>query len=76
LLYFQVSSRGQVLTGGMVVASSNLSLTPMVPWFPEVCVTVYCVLPDGEVASDTLLVPIQQPNHVTASLTRLLLLSP
>jgi hypothetical protein len=69
LLYFQVSARGQVFTAGTQVASSSLWLTPMVSWFPEVCLTVYCVLPDGEVISDTLLVPIQQPNHVTASFT-------
>ncbi|XP_030212977.1 CD109 antigen-like [Gadus morhua] len=61
----QVSARGQVFTAGTQVASSSLWLTPMVSWFPEVCLTVYCVLPDGEVISDTLLVPIQQPNHVS-----------
>ncbi|CAL8299406.1 unnamed protein product [Boreogadus saida] len=61
----QVSARGQVFTAGTQLASSSLWLTPMVSWFPEVCVTVYCVLPDGEVISDTLLVPIQQPNHVS-----------
>ncbi|XP_056446630.1 CD109 antigen-like [Gadus chalcogrammus] len=64
-LHYVVSARGQVFTAGTQVASSSLWLTPMVSWFPEVCVTVYCVLPDGEVISDTLLVPIQQPNHVS-----------
>ncbi|CAL8294217.1 unnamed protein product [Arctogadus glacialis] len=64
-LHYVVSARGQVFTAGTQVDSSSLRLTPMVSWFPEVCVTVYCVLPDGEVISDTLLVPIQQPNHVS-----------
>ncbi|CAL8285857.1 unnamed protein product [Lota lota] len=64
-LHYVVSARGQVFTAGTLVASSSLLLTPMMPWFPEVCVTVYCVLPDGEVISDTLLVPIQPPNHVS-----------
>ncbi|CAL8271807.1 unnamed protein product [Merluccius merluccius] len=66
----QVSARGQVFTAGTVVASSSLSLTPMMSWFPEVCVTIYCVLPDGEVVSDTALVPIQQPNHVSLKWTK------
>ncbi|KAK0139942.1 CD109 antigen [Merluccius polli] len=66
----QVSARGQVFTAGTVVASSSVSLTPMMSWFPEVCVTIYCVLPDGEVISDTALVPIQQPNHVSLKWTK------
>uniref|UniRef100_A0A672IIA8 CD109 molecule n=1 Tax=Salarias fasciatus TaxID=181472 RepID=A0A672IIA8_SALFA len=33
--------------------SSSLSLTPALSWSPEACVTVYCVLSDGEVISDS-----------------------
>ncbi|KAG7275782.1 hypothetical protein CRUP_005696 [Coryphaenoides rupestris] len=55
--YVQIQSRSdlqaQVSSRGQVLTAGT------------VCVTVYCVLPDGEVASDMLLVPIQQPNHVS-----------
>lgn len=63
LLYFQVSSRGQVVAAG-TKTSSSFSLTPTVSWSPEACVTVYCILPDGEVTSDTAHIPINQHDYV------------
>ncbi|XP_029973331.1 CD109 antigen-like [Salarias fasciatus] len=61
-----VSSRRQVVTAG-TRNSSSLSLTPALSWSPEACVTVYCVLSDGEVISDSVHVPISQ--HSSLSLT-------
>lgn len=63
LLCFQVSSRGQVVDAG-TKTSSSFSLTPTVSWSPEACVTVYCILSDGEVTSDTVHIPINQHNYV------------
>lgn len=63
LLYFQVSSRGQVVAAG-TQTSSSFSLTPTLSWSPEACVTVYCILSDGEVTSDTAQIPINQHNYV------------
>lgn len=62
-LYFQVSSRGQVVAAG-TKTSSSFSLTPTVSWSPEACVTVYCILSDGEVTMDTAHIPINQHNYV------------
>lgn len=59
LSYFQVSSRGQVVAAG-TKNSSSFSLTPTLSWLPEACITVYCILSDGEVTSDTVHVPL---NH-------------
>uniref|UniRef100_A0A3Q4AFB4 Uncharacterized protein n=1 Tax=Mola mola TaxID=94237 RepID=A0A3Q4AFB4_MOLML len=64
LLSFQVSSRGQVLAGG-TQTSSSFSLMPTVSWSPEACVTVYCILSDGEVISDTAHVHIGQLNNAS-----------
>lgn len=66
LFYFrllQVTSRGQVVSAG-TKTSSSFSLTPTLSWSPEACVTVYCVLSDGEVISDAAPVPISQHNYV------------
>ncbi|XP_069392339.1 CD109 antigen-like isoform X2 [Paralichthys olivaceus] len=63
-LHFVVSARGQVLAAG-TKNSSSFSLTPTLAWSPEACITIYCILTDGEVASDTAHVPISQHNHVS-----------
>ncbi|XP_042356057.1 CD109 antigen-like [Plectropomus leopardus] len=65
-LHFVVSSRGQVVAAG-TQSSSSFSLTPTLSWSPEACVTVYCILSDGEVASDTARIPISHYNHVSLS---------
>ncbi|XP_049917736.1 CD109 antigen-like [Epinephelus moara] len=65
-LHFVVSSRGQVVAAG-TQNSSSFSLTPAVSWSPEACVTVYCILSDAEVTSDTAHIPIDQHNHVSLS---------
>ncbi|XP_031144568.2 CD109 antigen-like [Sander lucioperca] len=65
-LHFVVSSRGQVVAAG-TKTSSSFSLTPTVSWSPEACVTVYCILPDGEVTSDTAHIPINQHDYVSLS---------
>lgn len=59
----QVSSRSQVLTAG-TKTSSTFSLTPTLSWSPEACVTVYSILPDGEVVRDTAHVAIDQHGNV------------
>ncbi|XP_071394440.1 CD109 antigen-like, partial [Centroberyx affinis] len=63
-LHYVVSSRGQVVAAG-TKNSSSFSLAPTMSWSPEACITVYCVLPDGEVTSDTAHLPIQQHNYVS-----------
>ncbi|XP_041810122.1 CD109 antigen-like [Chelmon rostratus] len=63
-LHFVVSSRGQVVAAG-TETSSSFSLTPAVSWSPEACVTVYCILSDGEVTSDTADIPINQHHYVS-----------
>ncbi|XP_044022480.1 CD109 antigen-like isoform X2 [Siniperca chuatsi] len=63
-LHFVVSSRGQVVAAG-TKTSSSFSLTPTLSWFPQACVTVYCILSDGEVTSDTAHIPINQHNYVS-----------
>ncbi|XP_073339906.1 CD109 antigen-like [Pagrus major] len=63
-LHFVVSSRGEVVSAG-TENSSSFSLTPTASWSPEVCVTVYCILSDGEVTSDTAHMSINQDNHVS-----------
>ncbi|XP_053290845.1 CD109 antigen [Pleuronectes platessa] len=63
-LHFVVSARGQVLAAG-TKNSSSFSLTPALAWSPEACITVYCLLSDGEVVSDTAHVPISQHSHVS-----------
>nr|XP_046269872.1 CD109 antigen-like [Scatophagus argus] len=65
-LHFVVNSRGQVVAAG-TKTSSSFSLTPTVSWSPKACVTVYCILSDGEVISDTVHIPINQHNHVSLS---------
>lgn len=44
--------------------SSSFSLTPTLSWSPEACVTVYCILSDGEVISDAAHLPISQHDYV------------
>ncbi|XP_047197493.1 CD109 antigen-like [Hippoglossus stenolepis] len=63
-LHFVVSARGQVLAAG-TKNSSSFSLSPALAWSPEACITVYCVLSDGEVTSDAAHVPISQHSHVS-----------
>ncbi|XP_036927375.1 CD109 antigen-like isoform X2 [Acanthopagrus latus] len=63
-LHFVVSSGGQVVSAG-TESSSSFSVTPTASWSPEACVTVYCILSDGEVTSDTVHVSINQDNHVS-----------
>ncbi|KAI4804002.1 hypothetical protein KUCAC02_025647 [Chaenocephalus aceratus] len=65
-LHFVVSSRGQVVAAG-TNNSSSFSLTPTLSWSPEACVTVYCVLSDGEVTSDTAHIPVNKNNYVSVS---------
>ncbi|XP_038585798.1 CD109 antigen-like [Micropterus salmoides] len=63
-LHFVVSSRGQVVAAG-TKNTFSFFLTPTVSWTPEACVTVYCILSDGEVTSDTAHIPINQQNYVS-----------
>ncbi|XP_039994174.1 CD109 antigen-like isoform X2 [Xiphias gladius] len=63
-LHFVVSCRGQVVAAG-TTNSSSFSLTPTLSWSPEACVTVYCILSNGEVTSDTAHIPINQHNYVS-----------
>ncbi|XP_030299046.1 CD109 antigen-like [Sparus aurata] len=64
-LHFVVSSRGQVVSAG-TETSSSFSVTPTASWSPEVCVTIYCILSDGEVTGDTAHVSINnQDNYVS-----------
>lgn len=59
----QVSSRSQVLAAG-TQTSSTFSLMPTLSWSPEACVTVYSILSDGEVVSDTAHIAIDQHGNV------------
>ncbi|XP_054470350.1 CD109 antigen-like [Anoplopoma fimbria] len=65
-LHFVVSSRGQVVSAG-TKTSSPFTLTPTLSWSPEACVTVYCILSDGEVTMDTAHIPINQHNYGSLS---------
>lgn len=53
-----------MLAAGTQNSSSSFALTPTVSWSPEACVTVYCVRSDGELISDAVHVPTEQPNQV------------
>ncbi|XP_074516319.1 CD109 antigen-like isoform X1 [Sebastes fasciatus] len=66
MLNFVVSSRGQVVAAG-TKTSPSFTLTPTLSWSPEACVTVYSILSDGEVASDTAHISINQHNYVSLS---------
>lgn len=70
---FQVTSRGQVVAA-RTATSPSFSLTPAVSWSPEACVTVFCVLPDGEIINDAMHVFIKPhgvlQNEVTNLFTR------
>ncbi|XP_017274786.1 CD109 antigen [Kryptolebias marmoratus] len=66
-LHFVVGSKGQVVAAGTKNFSPTLDLTPLLSWYPEACVTVYCILSDGEIISDTASIPIHQNNHLTLS---------
>nr|XP_061824601.1 CD109 antigen-like isoform X2 [Nerophis lumbriciformis] len=63
-LHYVVSSRGQVVAAG-TKTSSSFSLVPTPSWSPEACITVYSVLSDGELISDTAQIPINQQGHVS-----------
>uniref|UniRef100_A0A8C6SG95 CD109 antigen-like n=1 Tax=Neogobius melanostomus TaxID=47308 RepID=A0A8C6SG95_9GOBI len=52
VLHYVVTSRGQVAAAGTKEFGS-FSLTPTKAWVPQACVTVYCVLADGEIMSYT-----------------------
>ncbi|XP_022606801.1 CD109 antigen-like [Seriola dumerili] len=60
----QVSSRGQVVAAG-TKNSSPFPLTPTLSWSPEAFVTVYCILSNGEVTSDTAHIPINQHSDLS-----------
>ncbi|KAM6912159.1 CD109 antigen [Xenentodon cancila] len=60
----KVSSNGQVVAAG-TKNSSSFSLTPALSWSPQACVTVYCILSDGELVSDTVHIPLHSRNLVT-----------
>nr|XP_029136242.1 CD109 antigen [Labrus bergylta] len=64
--HYVVSSRGQLVAAG-TKNSLVFSLTPTLSWYPEAFVTVYSILSDGEVTSDTARVPVNQHNHVSIS---------
>ncbi|XP_007549193.1 CD109 antigen-like [Poecilia formosa] len=64
-LHFVISSKGQVVAAGTKNFSSSVTLTPELSWYPEACVTVYCIHSDGEITSDTAYISIHQYNHVT-----------
>ncbi|XP_056249879.1 CD109 antigen-like [Seriola aureovittata] len=63
-LHFVVSSRGQVVAAG-TKNSSPFPLTPTLSWSPEAFVTVYCILSNGEVTSDTAHIPINQHSDLS-----------
>ncbi|XP_061599290.1 CD109 antigen [Cololabis saira] len=63
-LHFVVSSNGQVVAAG-TKNSSTFSVTPAPSWSPQACVTVYCILSDGELVSDTVHIPLHPRNLVT-----------
>ncbi|XP_029981730.1 CD109 antigen-like [Sphaeramia orbicularis] len=63
-LHFLVISRGQVVAAG-TKTSSSFSLTPTLSWSPEACVTVYHILSDGEVISDTANIPVNQHTNIS-----------
>lgn len=44
--------------------SSSFSLTPALSWAPAACVTVYCILSDGEIISDAAQISISQDSYV------------
>uniref|UniRef100_A0A3B3Y351 CD109 molecule n=1 Tax=Poecilia mexicana TaxID=48701 RepID=A0A3B3Y351_9TELE len=65
ILRYFISSKGQVVAAGTKNFSSSVTLTPELSWYPEACVTVYCIHSDGEITSDTAYISIHQYNHVT-----------
>ncbi|XP_067336182.1 CD109 antigen [Channa argus] len=65
-LHFVVSSRGEVVDTG-TKNSLSFSLTPSLSWSPESCITVYCILSNGEVTSDTARIFINHSNYVSLS---------
>ncbi|XP_008290111.1 CD109 antigen [Stegastes partitus] len=56
-LYYVVKSRGQVVSAGK--GFGDLTLIPEASWAPVACIIVYCVHPDGEIASDVIRLPIK-----------------
>ncbi|KAK7904799.1 hypothetical protein WMY93_017406 [Mugilogobius chulae] len=67
-LHYVVRSRGQVVAAGRKQFGS-FTLTPTAAWIPQACVTVYCVLADGEIMSDTADILVKQQPQVTLSVT-------
>uniref|UniRef100_A0A3B5AMQ0 CD109 molecule n=1 Tax=Stegastes partitus TaxID=144197 RepID=A0A3B5AMQ0_9TELE len=53
----KVKSRGQVVSAGK--GFGDLTLIPEASWAPVACIIVYCVHPDGEIASDVIRLPIK-----------------
>ncbi|XP_062325530.1 CD109 antigen-like [Osmerus eperlanus] len=56
-IHYLVMSRKQVVDAG-TQASPSFSLSPTAAWSPEAWVTVYWILPDGEVINDVVYIPI------------------
>ncbi|KAM4625907.1 CD109 antigen-like [Polymixia lowei] len=67
--HYVVSSRDQVVTAGTNTSPSSFSLIPTISWTPEAYITVYCVLPDGEVANDTVHIPIHDTTWTSPKVT-------
>ncbi|KAM9777955.1 CD109 antigen-like [Neosynchiropus ocellatus] len=63
-LHYVVSSRGRVLISG-AETSFPFTLTPTRSWSPEAYITVYSLLPDGELHSTAARVPLNQHGYVT-----------
>ncbi|KAM9787177.1 CD109 antigen [Syngnathus typhle] len=63
-IHYVVTSRGQVVTAGSNT-SSSFSLVPTLSWSPEACITVYSILPDGEIISDTARITVAQQAYVS-----------
>ncbi|XP_033844625.2 CD109 antigen [Periophthalmus magnuspinnatus] len=59
LLHYVVKSRGQVVAAGTKEFGS-FSLTPTAAWAPQACVTIYYVLANGEILSDTADILVKQ----------------
>ncbi|XP_053700894.1 CD109 antigen-like isoform X2 [Synchiropus splendidus] len=63
-LHYVVTSREQVLISG-VTTSLPFTLSPTRSWSPEAYITVYSLLPGGELHSTTGRIPLHQHGYVT-----------
>ncbi|KAM9842975.1 CD109 antigen-like [Aulostomus maculatus] len=68
-LHFVVSSRGTVVAAG-TQNSSSFALIPTLSWSPEACITIYCILSEGELISDKAHITINQHNYVSLNWSR------